>query len=130
MNMKQEIELSIQMVAAIVGLSVHTLRYYERIGLLDPIDRSSSGYRRYSEADLAWIEFINRLRNTGMPIRKMKQFAELRRKGPSTIRERRVLLEEHKREVQKRLSELQNNLKSIEEKIDYYKELEMHEKDK
>lgn len=63
-------------VAVVTQLSVHTLRYYERIGLVAPICRASSGHRRYSSQDIAWIEFLTRLRATGMPIRQMQQFAE------------------------------------------------------
>ena len=61
-------DLTIQQVAALTQLSEHTLRYYERIGLLDPVNRASSGHRRYSTGDIAWIEFLTRLRTTGMPI--------------------------------------------------------------
>ncbi len=77
-------------------LSAHTLRYYERIGLLGPIDRgTSSGHRRYASADLAWIEFLERLRATGIPIREKLAFAELRRGGEATAAARRALLEGH-----------------------------------
>ena len=78
-------ELSIQQVAVVTQLSTHTLRYYERIGLLAPIERASSGHRRYSSQDIAWINFLSRLRTTGMPIREMQQFAELRREGNRTV---------------------------------------------
>ncbi|MBP1937549.1 MerR family transcriptional regulator [Paenibacillus sediminis] len=122
-----EKELTIQEIAKLTGLSVHTLRYYERIGLLDHVARTNSGYRKYSDADRAWIEFLNRLRATGMTIRKMQQFADLRRKGSATIHERRVILEEHQAEVRMRLLELQSNLESIEHKIVHYKELEEDE---
>src|SRR5690349_1245444 len=60
--------LTIQETSATTGLSVHTLRYYERIGLIHPISRSTSRHRRYREEDLRWIEFLLRLRATGMPI--------------------------------------------------------------
>lgn len=63
-------DFTIQQVAALTHLSEHTLRYYERIGLLDPIYRASSGHRRYSTHDIGWIEFLIRLRTTGMPISK------------------------------------------------------------
>ncbi|MHB1685122.1 MAG: MerR family transcriptional regulator [Bacilli bacterium] len=121
--MKQE--FTIQEVAEITSLSVHTLRYYERIGLVDPVSRSTNGYRRYSPTDIAWVEFLNRLRATGMPIHQMQRFASLRRQGNSSIRERRTLLEGHKDEVNKRLLELEHNLEAIEEKIFHYKQLEV-----
>ncbi len=117
-------DLTIQEVAVLTNLSVHTLRYYERIGLLDPVNRAESGHRRYCASDIAWIEFLTRLRATGMPICQMQQFAALRRQGESTVSERRELLEKHWEEVQLQLSQLQRNLSVIESKITYYKELE------
>lgn len=82
--------LTVKEVAALTGLSAHTLRYYKREGLVDPIGRAQSGRRRYSERDMAWIEFLGRLRATGMPIRKMKRFANLRRQGDPTVPARRA----------------------------------------
>lgn len=117
-------DLTIQQVAALTHLSEHTLRYYERIGLLDPIHRASSGHRRYSTQDIAWIEFLTRLRTTGMPISKMQEFAALRRQGDRTLAERRMLLEAHRDEVQAQLDKLQHNLSKIEQKIQHYKTLE------
>ena len=119
-----ETELTIQQVAALTGLSMHTLRYYERIGLLDPVHRASSGHRRYSAGDIAWIEFLMRLRATGMSICQMQQFADLRRQGPRTVGERRALLEAHSLDVQQRLQELHQHLAAIEEKMKHYQELE------
>jgi 4-carboxymuconolactone decarboxylase len=78
--------LTIAEVAAVSGLSAQTLRYYERIGLLDPAARVHGGQRRYSAIDLAWLAFLQRLRATGMPIRDMQRFAKLRRQGDETSR--------------------------------------------
>jgi len=117
-------ELSIQQGAASTQLSTHTLRYYERIGLLAPIERASSGHRRYSSQDIAWINFLTRLRATGMPIRQMQQFAELRRQGDRTLTQRRQLLEIHQQNVYQQLDELTRNLKVIEQKIQHYGKLE------
>jgi DNA-binding transcriptional MerR regulator len=117
-------ELSIQQVAATTQLSSHTLRYYERIGLLAPIERASSGHRRYSSQDIAWINFLTRLRATGMPIREMQQFAELRRQGDRTLTQRRQLLESHQQFVHQQINELTQSLKVIQEKIQHYQELE------
>lgn len=119
-----ETELSIQQAAAVTQLSTHTLRYYERVGLLAPVERSSSGHRRYSSQDIAWIHFLTRLRATGMPIREMQQFAELRRQGDLSLTPRRQLLEVHQKRVHQQLDELTQNLKVIQEKIQYYKKLE------
>ncbi len=121
-----ETDLTIQQVAALTQLSEHTLRYYERIGLLAPVSRASSGHRRYSDRDIAWIEFLTRLRTTGMPIRKMQDFAALRRQGDPTVAQRRRLLEAHRQEVQAQIDELQVNLCEIEHKIQHYKTLELN----
>jgi DNA-binding transcriptional MerR regulator len=112
--------LTIEQVAERTGLSAHTLRYYERIGLIDPVGRATCGHRRYAAKDLAWIEFLIRLRATGMPIRHMQEFAALRRQGNTTIARRRVLLEAHRQMVQMHIEELQRNLEAISQKIAKY----------
>lgn len=118
--------LTIEQVAQRSGLSAHTLRYYERVGLLAPIGRASSGHRRYAAHDLAWLEFLTRLRATGMPIRHMQRFADLRRRGDATLAERRALLEEHQRAVQAHIDDLQRNLEAITTKIMDYHQMEEH----
>ncbi|WP_051470155.1 MerR family transcriptional regulator [Fischerella sp. PCC 9605] len=128
-----EMELTIQQVAQQTGLSVHTLRYYERYGLLEPIDRASNGHRRYSAEDVKRIEFLTRLRATGMPIREIQNFTQLFREQPNAIAERRAVLEAHEQRVQANIQELQRNLEAIQWKIRYYKTLEanpneMHER--
>jgi DNA-binding transcriptional MerR regulator len=116
--------LTIAEVAGLSGLSAHTLRYYERIGLLDPVARIHGGQRRYDADDLAWLAFLQRLRATGMPIRDMQRFAELRRHGDATIPERRALLETHRDDVLERIAELHRDLHSVTEKITHYQTLE------
>lgn len=106
------------------GLSAHTLRYYERIGLIGDVPRDADGRRRYGASDLAWLAFLVRLRATGMPIRAMQQFADLRREGEATIASRRLLLEGHRDGVASRIAELQTDLAAITEKIDHYRRLE------
>jgi DNA-binding transcriptional MerR regulator len=76
--------LTISDAARASGVSAHTLRYYERAGLLDPVDRAASGHRRYAEEDLARIQFLTKLRSTGMPIRQIREYAELMRGGDGT----------------------------------------------
>jgi DNA-binding transcriptional MerR regulator len=119
-----ETELTIQQVAARTGLSVHTLRYYERNGLLEPINRAANGHRRYSSEDITRIEFLTKLRTTGMPIRQMQQFATLFRQKPDAIAQRRAILEAHELAVEKHIQELTHNLEVIQWKIQHYKELE------
>ncbi|MEQ9618973.1 MAG: MerR family transcriptional regulator [Deltaproteobacteria bacterium] len=116
--------LKIKDVSELTGLSKHTLRYYEKIGLIDQVKRRGDGHRYYSENDVAWIEFLNRLRVTGMPISRMKTFADLRRKGNSTAGERREMLENFKDDLYQRLTDLSKHLEAIEKKIKHYKELE------
>ncbi|MBY0001986.1 MerR family transcriptional regulator [Priestia aryabhattai] len=115
---------SIQQVASMTGLSTHTLRYYEKIGLIKNVQRDQNGYRQYTDFDLAWIQFLIRLRVTGMPMLKMKQFSDLRQKGDSTITARKELLEEHYKDVLGKIEELELNSHRIEEKIAHYKKLE------
>lgn len=115
--------LAISDVAARTGLTTHTLRYYEDLGLIDDIDRAESGHRRYRESDLAWIEFLKRLRRTGMPIEEMRYFAELRRSGPDTAAQRQRLLEEHRSRIRAEIADLGENLAAIDTKIAYYAEL-------
>jgi len=114
---------SIQQVASMTGLSTHTLRYYEKIGLIKNVQRAQTGYRQYTDVDLAWIQFLIRLRVTGMPMLKMKQFSDLRQKGDSTITARKELLE-HYKDVLGKIEELELNSQRIEEKIAHYKKLE------
>lgn len=116
--------LTVKEVAALTGLSAHTLRYYEREGLIGLIGRAQSGHRRYVKRDVAWIEFLGRLRATGMPIRQMKRFADLRRGGDATVPARRLLLEEHRSEVRRRVAELETGLGLIDEKVELYEEME------
>lgn len=123
-------ELSIQQAAALTELSAHTLRYYERVGLIEPVSRASSGHRRYFRRDIDWIEFLTRLRATGMPIREMQQFAELRRQGDCTFPQRRKLLEKHQQRIREQINMLSRNSRVLEQKIQHYKELEdQHETD-
>ena len=86
-------ELTIQQVAAETGVSNHTLRYYERIGLILDVNRAPNGHRRYSPHDIEWITFLKQLKATGMPLAQMQKFAELRRQGNSTAKQRREMLE-------------------------------------
>lgn len=111
---------SIGEVAAASGLSVHTLRWYERIGLLDAVDRSHSGQRRYSDADLARLAFLGRLRLTGMPVADMLRYVELARAGEHTYDDRHDLLVAHREEIRQRIADLHATLAVLDYKIDLY----------
>jgi DNA-binding transcriptional MerR regulator len=115
--------LTIADAARASGLSVHTLRYYERAGLIGGVDRASSGHRRYSEADMAWIETIRCLRATGMPIARIHRYAALVRSGAGNERERLALLEEHRAAVRAQLAEVRGHLAFVERKIATYEEI-------
>src|SRR5215471_6711338 len=114
--------LSIADAAESSGLSAHTLRYYERTGLLEPVSRNGSGHRRYRETDLELIAFLARLRATGMPIREVRRYAELMRAGEATNGERLALLEAHRDAVLAGLEATTRNLELIDQKIRVYKE--------
>jgi len=103
------------------GVSAHTLRYYERVGLVvTPVDRTSGGRRRYQELDLKWILICTKLRATGMPIRGIRRYAELVVAGPGNEQERLALLAAHRAEVLAKMAEVQENLKAIDHKIEVY----------
>jgi DNA-binding transcriptional MerR regulator len=115
-------ELSIAEAAEISGLSAHTLRYYERAGLLEPVGRNGSGHRRYGEARLERITFLTRLRATGMPIREVRRYAELTQAGETTNAARLALLERHRVAVLAGLETTAKSLELIEWKTNFYKE--------
>lgn len=102
------------------GLSVDTLRYYERIGLLPRAARAASGHREYAATVLTWIEFLQRLKTTGMPLAGMLEYARLRDRGPETARARRRLLEAHRDRVRAHVAELQSCLTVLDAKIAGY----------
>ena len=104
-------------------VTTHTLRYYERIGLLAPVGRASSGHRRYSDDDLGAIGFLTLLRQTGMPIRDMQRFVELTRAGDGTIPQRVVVLEAHRDALAEQLALLNRHFAAIEIKIGIYRAL-------
>lgn len=115
---------TVQEAAVETKLSVHTLRYYERVGLLDPPERSeTSGHRRYTDEDLGRVQFLKRLRTTGMPIREMQRFIGLYRQGDETLAEREKMLQDHRCHVLAQVAELQDSLAAIEYKIASYREL-------
>ena len=111
---------TISEVAAFTGLSAHTLRWYERIGLMSHVDRSHTGQRRFTNADLDWLAFVGKLRLTGMPVADMVRYAELLREGDHTFDERKELLEATRHDVRTRIAELQDTLAVLDYKIEFY----------
>ncbi|MEU7552191.1 MerR family transcriptional regulator [Streptomyces sp. NPDC044571] len=111
---------TISEVEARTGLSQHTLRWYERIGLMPHVDRSHSGQRRFTDDDLGWLAFVGKLRSTGMSVADMVRYAELVREGEHTVDLRRELLEQTRREVRARITELNDALAVLDYKIELY----------
>lgn len=115
--------LTIAEAAESVGLTSDTLRYYERDGLLlRPVPRSSSGHRRYAEADVRWIVLVTRLRATGMPIRDVRRYADLVRAGDGNELQRLELLQAHREQVLQQLAEVTSHLGAIDHKIGIYED--------
>ncbi|GAA3441489.1 MerR family transcriptional regulator [Planomonospora venezuelensis] len=116
--------ITIQEASRISGLSAHTLRYYEQIGLIHQVGRDTGGRRSYTQPDLEWLDFLTKLRTTGMPIADMCRYAELRRQGPATAAERRRMLEAHRERVLERIAQLSEDVSVLDYKIDFYHAME------
>ncbi|WP_018721417.1 MerR family transcriptional regulator [Salinispora fenicalii] len=102
------------------GFSLDTLRYYEKIGLLNEVGRSSSGRRVFTDDDLEWLVLFRCLRDTGMPIAEMCRYAELARAGEHTVGERQALLAQHAGRVEERMRLLQRQYDHLQAKIRFY----------
>jgi DNA-binding transcriptional MerR regulator len=103
------------------GISIDTLRYYEKEKLI-VVERDSSSRRKYTDLDIQWIAFIKRLKETGMPIKQIRRYAVLRYQGDSTLRERLVMLKEHRSYVVAQKESWDANLKHLDEKMKTYEE--------
>jgi DNA-binding transcriptional MerR regulator len=115
--------LTVREAAEFTGLTAHTLRYYERVGLIEPVARNSGGHRRYAQTDLEHLRFLHCLRSSGMPIQRMLEYATLASKGQATLKARLDLLESHRGDVQMRIRELEDKLAIIEAKIKRFQEV-------
>jgi DNA-binding transcriptional MerR regulator len=114
--------LTVKEASEFIGLTAHTLRYYERIGLIEPVARNAGGHRRYAQTDLEHLKFLHCLRDSGMSIQGMQQYAALASRGHVTLEARRELLESHKRDVQARIRELEDKLAIINAKIKRFRQ--------
>src|ERR1700752_822710 len=119
----QKDKLTIQEVAEATGLTTHTLRYYERIGLIHPINREENTRCCYTSDDVGWIDFLLKLRATGMSIKDMQRYAELQRRGDETLPERVEMLKSLRDKVEAHMEEMNEHLKLIYYKIDYYQKV-------
>lgn len=117
--------LSIQEASEKMGLSSYTLRYYEKEQIIPKISRNSSGHRIYTEDDINWINFINCLKSTGMPISEIKRFMQLYQSGDSSLRARIDMLVSHKNRVIAKIRQCNDYLDKINWKIEYYEGLEI-----
>jgi DNA-binding transcriptional MerR regulator len=115
---------SIRTMAERCGMTTHTLRYYERVGLIQPVGRARNGHRRYSDADEAWLNFLHCMRATNMPIREMQRYALLRERGTDTSIERRKILEEHQATIASQIAALQKAHALLTHKITNYRKIE------
>lgn len=115
--------LTIAQVSERTGLTKDTLRWYESEGLIPRVDRDPSGYRAYDEGAVRMIELVARLRRTGMPVREMRDFVAMVAEGAATHGRRMTLLAEHRRRVLAQVAQLQEDLDSIDDKVDHYARL-------
>lgn len=112
--------MNITKFSELTTLTAHTLRYYEKLGLLTNISRNSSGHRCYSQADIDWVTFINRLKETGMPLEQILEYANLRAEGETTFKQRRILLQKHRDALKARIENKLEHLRMLDLKIEYY----------
>ena len=115
--------LSISQAARRTLLSEHTLRYYDREGLMPLLKRNASKIRDFSENDIAWLELICCLKTSGMSLEEIKNFMNLCLKGPDTCEARREMLQQHKKNVLNQMEKLQLSLETVDYKIEHYKEI-------
>jgi len=116
------VRMSVQQFAARTGLSAHTLRYYEKIGLLRQVARDASGFRVYGPRDLEWVGFILRLKETNMALDDIIRYADLRELGDSTLEARQTLLEAHAAKLQERLQRDREHLDALQKKFELYRQ--------
>ncbi|WP_426454508.1 MerR family transcriptional regulator [Paenibacillus sp. S-38] len=116
--------LTIKEVTEITEIAAHTLRYYEKEGLLPHVKRNENGKRLYDEEDLSWIHFVTALRATGMPIAQIQKYVYLYKEGDSTISERKLMMLHHKKEIERSIGDLYFNLDKINYKLALYDVLE------
>jgi DNA-binding transcriptional MerR regulator len=107
-------------VSEMTNIPSHTLRYYEKEGIIPTIDRDSGGRRVYTDENIKWIEIVICLKETNMPIVEIKEIVKLSIIGDSTIEKRKEILEKHRKRVEEELNSIKKNLKKIDKKIDFY----------
>lgn len=112
---------TIEMAARESGLTAHTLRYYEREGIIPPVRRGGNGHRNYTDTDLKWIEYASCLRKLGFSVREIRRYVSLYQKGDAAMVERVALLVAHKEAVDRQLEILERTSAELEGKIALYR---------
>lgn len=120
--------MKISEVSEKIGISQDALRYYERIGLIPPVDRNKSGIREYAEEDCNWIEFIKCMRGAGLPIEVLIEYISLSREGDSTVDARKGILIEQREQILERMQDMRKTLDRLNYKIEQYEKLVIIEK--
>lgn len=115
--------LSIGELARLSGLSTHALRFYEAEGILQAAARGANGHRRYREEDVLWLEFVMRLKLTGMPLAEIREYAVLRAKGEATLSPRLAMLKLHRERLVQKMEELSTCADVLDDKIRTYRKL-------
>jgi len=113
--------MSIGELSTASGLSTHTLRYYEKLGVLKPADRAASGHRLYRSDAIAWLDFVLRLKITGMPLAEIRKYAQLRAGGDATLQSRLTMLELHRKRLVSNIAALSENLTALDLKTKTYR---------
>lgn len=114
---------SIGQLARQSGVSPHTLRYYEAAGILRPAGRGANGHRRYVQADRAWLEFVLRLKQTGMPLADIRAYADLRAAGEITLQSRLSMLKLHRQRLTAQMAELATCAQALDDKMRIYRRM-------
>ncbi|MCI2241712.1 MerR family transcriptional regulator [Adlercreutzia faecimuris] len=111
------------------GISADTLRYYERIGILQGIPRNASGIRDYNEANCKTVEFVKCMRDAGMSIEALTEYMDLFYRGDETMERRKAILQNQREDIRRRIVELEDALSRLDYKIDHYEDVMEHERD-
>ncbi|MDR2192121.1 MAG: MerR family transcriptional regulator [Endomicrobium sp.] len=111
---------TISEIAQKYGLTAHTLRYYDKEGLLPFVERTESGARSFKESDFEWLAIIICLKQTGMPVKQIKEFIELCQKGKSTLGKRLELFKRQKKSIEEQIKVLNEHLNKVNFKLWYY----------
>ena len=114
--------MTISEVSRKYGLSVDTLRYYEKAGLIPPVNRKENGIRDYTETDCGWVEFVKCMRGAGLSIEVLTQYIALYAKGNRTLQKRKNLLVAERDRLKERIEQMQQTLKRLNDKIDVYEQ--------